>query len=341
MPHKHTRPPSSLSTAHQTHDLPPTTLARPLPVSKSKPSTSSTKSNHPPKKNPRHKPPSNSTDDTPRAFTRLMTYALTGLKTPRGGLDDGLSHPDPNSNKKRKRDQDPAAPPPQPGQPNAIPKILPGERMADYNARVDAALPVAGLVGKSKRGVMGVGGGGGERQSRLEKRMQRMQREWREEEGRRREWREEAREEEGDGNRGEGGVVGGKGKKIKKKKKGKRRKGSSGRGGVGKDGGGVGGSYDNKDNNPWAIIAANRQRELAEKEKGNAGGGGLVGLHDVVQAPPKFERVPKRRKVQDGDMVGDVVRKGGLKRLGELGEARRSVVEGYRRMMRERREGQG
>ncbi|KAL8751806.1 MAG: hypothetical protein Q9184_005942, partial [Pyrenodesmia sp. 2 TL-2023] len=249
MPHKHTRPPSSLSTS-QTHDLPPSTLARPLPVSKSKASTtnpSSTKS-HPPKPPQRaHNPSSN--DDTPRAFTRLMTYASTGIKTPHG-LDDGLSHPshptnnNPNS-KKRKRGQDSAAPKEKEDGNAPVPKILPSERIADYNARVDAALPVAGLVNKSKK-VAGIGGV--ERQSRMEKRMQRMRKEWREAEERRKAKIEELEEEE-DG--GAGGVFWEKGKKTKK------------------------GKGDNdEDDDPWAIVAANRKRELAEREKGLNGKGG-------------------------------------------------------------------
>lgn len=200
-----------------------------------------------------------------------------------------------------------------------MPKILPGERMGDFGARVDQALPVVGLGGK-----------GGGRQTRAEQRMQRMQREWREEEARRKVRVEEAREEEaeedgeefGEGYLGLSGVGKGKGKK----KRGKRR--TNGKGGSGGDGGRVD-DDDDDDGDPWAVVAANRKRELAEKE---IGGGGLVGLHDVVLAPPKFEKVPKK---QIG--IEDLVKKGGWKRQVEISEARREVVEGYRRMMRERR----
>ncbi|KAI4120700.1 MAG: hypothetical protein LQ338_006824 [Usnochroma carphineum] len=275
MPHKHTRPRTSPSS----HDLPPTSLARPLPVSKSPQNPAP---HRPHKQNPQ--------DDTPRAFTRLMTYASTGRKTPRG-LDDGSSAHSQSRKRKRDSSQDMDAS-------TAVPKILPGERMGDYAARVDMALPVRGLVGKGR----------GERQSRLEKRMQRMQREWREVDRRLRERGEEEEEVEEDG--------GGAGKSAKK---GKKRKGK-GKGGV------------EDDEDPWAVVAKNRKREQEEKEKEKEGrGGGLVGLHDVVLAPPKFERKVK---------VGDVVKKGGLKRQVEVSEARREVVEGYRRMMRERREGQ-
>lgn len=112
---------------------------------------------------------------------------------------------------------------------------------------------------------------------------------------------------------------------CKREKERKRRKKQGG--GEGSDDGGE------DDEDPWAVVAANRRREQEEKEKGE-GKGGLVGLHDVVLAPPKFTRVPTK-KVD----VADVVRKGGLKKQVELSEARASVIEGYRRMMKERREG--
>lgn len=82
----------------------------------------------------------------------------------------------------------------------------------------------------------------------------------------------------------------------------------------------------------WAGIGGKALREEGGR------GGGLVGLHDVVSAPPKF------RGVGGGGKVGGVGKgKGvGLKRQGELGEAKRRVVEGYRALMRERgREGEG
>ncbi|KAL8686594.1 MAG: hypothetical protein Q9218_006997, partial [Villophora microphyllina] len=92
---------------------------------------------------------------------------------------------------------------------------------------------------------------------------------------------------------------------------------------------------ESEDDDPWAVVAANRKREQEEKEKRITGGGaGLVGLHDVVLAPPKFSKVPKAKfEVKD---MADVIKKGGLKKQTELGEARKSVIEGYRAMMREK-----
>ena len=48
---------------------------------------------------------------------------------------------------------------------------------------------------------------------------------------------------------------------------------------------GQGGLSDEDD--PWPALAIKRRREIEEKEK-EKGKGGLVGLHDVVLAPPKF-----------------------------------------------------
>ncbi|KAI4230568.1 MAG: hypothetical protein LQ352_008437, partial [Teloschistes flavicans] len=110
------------------------------------------------------------------------------------------------------------------------------------------------------------------------------------------------------------------------------------KGGMGGSGGG--GSEVNKggesedEEDPWAVVARNRKREMEERERvgGAGGGGGLVGLHDVVQAPPKFSKLPKKQKTD----VTDMVKKGGLKRTVELSEARKAVIEGYRAMMREK-----
>ncbi|KAL8932312.1 MAG: hypothetical protein Q9216_006891 [Gyalolechia sp. 2 TL-2023] len=256
-----------------------------------------------------------------------MTYASTGHKKTQRGLDDGSSTT--TKSKKRRQNPDEKAPPPPKeagAQPAArklteVPKILPGERMGDYAARVDQALPVAGLVNKgSKKGVAGER----RQQSRMEKRMQKMQKEWREEEARRKAKLEEQKEEEEEEDQEHGFEVNDQRSSSGKTKKGKRRRRKS---------------QEDEDEDPWAVVAANRKREQEEKEKekekekdGKGKGKGLVGLHDVVHAPPKFERVPKAKV-----SLGDAMRKGGLKKQVEMSEARKSVIEEYRRMMRERR----
>jgi hypothetical protein len=68
-----------------------------------------------------------------------------------------------------------------------------------------------------------------------------------------------------------------------------------------------------------------------------------VGLNDVVQAPPTFTKVPKDKfKVRGARVEVEDVPKasGSLRRREELGSVRRSVVEGYRAMMKERTKGE-
>ncbi|KAL8655567.1 MAG: hypothetical protein Q9226_002992 [Calogaya cf. arnoldii] len=311
MPHKH----RLKGTDASSHELPPSSIAQPLRVSK-------TSRAQQPRKAPKRK--HDPKDDTPRAFTRLMNYTSTGQKTPRG-LDDGIKPPTSKKRKRESNNEEQNVPRSSATTNTNIPKILPGERMADFSARVNQALPVIGLISKGK----GIGGLK-ERQTKTERKMQKMQKEWREADVRRKDKLQEAEEEAEDEEDGGGRVTVNATGNGKGKKKGKKRKN---KGGSGRDGSDDGGVADDDEEDPWAIVAANRRREQEEKEKGE-GKGGLVGLHDVVLAPPKFTKVPIK-KVD----VADVVRKGGLKRQVELSEARTSVIEGYRRMMRERREG--
>jgi len=253
-------------------------------------------------------------DDTPRAFARLMAYQTTGRKIP-SGLDDGNTK---KQSKKRKREAIAVDPTEHNTKPEGtVPKIQPGERMSEFAARVDAALPVSGLIGKGQKGVkdpLGLK----RKQTKLEKRMQRMQKEWREVEAKRQERVEEAKEEaeeedEGVGGRMSAGQVLGR----EKSKTGKKRKV------LGEEGG--------DDDDPWAAVNA------ARNEQSN----GLVGIHDVVQAPPQFTKVPKERfRVENGakiDVADVPSTAGSLRRREELGEARRNIVEGYRKMMQGKR----
>jgi len=189
--------------------------------------------------------------------------------------------------------------------------------MSDFSARVDAALPVSGLVSKggAGRNIPGVK----QTRTKTEKKMHRMYGEWREADQRRKEKVAEAREEaEMEGEEGGAPVVpDGVG----------RTKGKGGR--------------EDEEEDPWAELA--RRRKVEEREQlAQRGGGGLVGLHDVVLAPPRFQKVPGEKfKVKDGAKVAvlDIPgAAGSLRRREELGQARKSVVEGYRAMMKERRE---
>ena len=67
------------------------------------------------------------------------------------------------------------------------------------------------------------------------------------------------------------------------------------------------------------------------------------GLHDVVQAPPSFERIPREIfKVKDGAKVevGNVPKAGGsLRKREELGVERQGIIETYRKLMAAKRDG--
>ncbi|KAI9695727.1 MAG: hypothetical protein M1836_006093 [Candelina mexicana] len=316
MLHKHTRNKLKDSSSYE---LPPSTLAKPLPVIKQlkvhPTATLSPKKSKPTKKKRLNK---GINDDTPRAFSRLLQYQALGRHA--NGLDDGIR---PKISKKRKRGDDSIATGSVASAPDIsaslgdndtkekpeVPTIRPGERMSEFSARVDTALPVSGLV------VRGKDPG---RMTKTEKRMQKMYAQWREEEKRRQEKLEEAMEEaEGEEDDGHGRVTSasnsGTKKKKKKKKKGKRTKVI--REEVG-------------DEDPWAGLNAAR-------------GGPPSSLHDIVQAPPQLRKVPKNKfKVKDGARVevADVPNAAGsLRKREELGEARRSILEGYRHFMGTRR----
>lgn len=306
----------------QRYDLPPTSIAQPLPVLKTNNAGENGKSNH--VESSRHVRRKSRVlkkeDDTPRAFTRLMNLQK-GWKPP-WGLDD-----DAPASRKRKRsnihNQDQSSDHNSKNTPpTSIPKILPSERLSDFSARVNAAIPVAGLAKKSKRGSELLKG---ERQTKLEKRMQKMYAEWREADAKR---KERLAEEEDEFEMEEDEV----GKERStlpastktKKVKGKRRKGL-----MMNDG-----NEAPNDDDPWSHIAAKRKENTIV----SSSPGGLAGLHDVVLAPPKLSKLPKEKmRDKTGQNAPKKAAIIGRKRQEELGEVRRQVVEGYRRMMSERR----
>ncbi len=206
---------------------------------------------------------------------------------------------------------------------SSIPKILPSERLSDFSARVNAAIPVAGLAKKSKRSSEILTG---ERQTKLEKRMQKLYAEWREAEAKRKEQLAEE-EDESEMEKYEAGKERSRfsaSTKTKQQVKGKGRKGP-----MMNDG-----AEAPDDDDPWSHITAKRK----ENPIASASPGGLAGLHDVVLAPPKLTKLPKEKmREKTGQNAQKKTAIIGLKRQKELGEARRQVVEGYRRMMSERR----
>lgn len=299
MPHKHKREKSKSDASF--YDLPPTKIAHPLPVKKltttaGKAGTKTAKRKH-----------AQMQDDTPRAFTRL----LRDYRPPRSGLDDGV-RPSKKARKESKLESksDTAT---LALAPTAVPTIQPREPLSSFAARVDAALPFSGLSKRSG----GAKEAGGERQTKTERKMQKMQKEWREEDRRRKEKLEEEGDE-GEDDEGLGELL--KVATQKKRKNGKKKRERSGHG-----------EDIDDDEDPWAHIAAKRPEENDAKPASGSGPG-LVGLHDVVLAPPRFSRVPKGKENMS-------IKKGvgGLKRQQELAEARMTVVERYRQKMREKR----
>ncbi|KAF2087903.1 hypothetical protein K490DRAFT_73377 [Saccharata proteae CBS 121410] len=307
MPHKHKRQrkPDDLSS----HDLPPTARAKPLPVRESGNLTDNFASKTVQRKKAKAKKRADGygLDDTPKAFARLMQLGKTG-KGP-SGLDNG----DQPRGKKRKL-ADAEAKPAKPAKPASAkpemekPTIMPGERMSDFAARVNQALPVAGLARKGKA-IEGVK----ERQTKTEKRMHKMYAEWREEEAKRKEREEEARELAEEEEEEKNALYGEDKTSIPAGKKGKRKK--------------LIGETDDGEDDPWAVLKTRRD---APK-----------GINDVVQAPPTFKAIPKEKfKVRNGAkvQVADIPKSAGsLARREELGETRKSIIESYRAMMESRR----
>lgn len=331
-------------------NLPPTEIAKPLPVTSiskykaekskqgvlkgnaSKPSApkgnglkgEAAKGGAPAeKKNKKRKRQGDKEDDAPRAFKRLMAFSEG--KKPRGGLDDGVVL----SKKEKKAAKAEAAgtsaePAKQQSekQEREIPTIRPGERLSEFAARVDAALPLGGLVTKTavKNGkdVLGIK----VPQTRKEKKMHKLYDQWRAEERKIQERREEEAElaEEQEMDDEQGGVKW----KIDMEDdaaRGKKKKGKKGR---------VLGEVGGKEDDPW--------EELKRKR-----GEGKIGLHDVAKAPPELIALTAKLPMVRGAAVnvGDIPKSAGsLRKREELQSLRSDVIASYRKLMDEKRSGQ-
>jgi hypothetical protein len=318
-------------------DLPPSTIAKPLPVSKSAKSNGIFTSETPARKAGKRKR-TNDADDTPKAFARLMMFQSG--KRLRSGLDDGVKQTKKQKKaaaaaKKDLNDGKDGKEGKEGGNANAkatakaaeekfeIPTIQPGEKMSDFSARVNAALPISGLInktGKNGKDPLGLKVG----RTKTEKRMHRMYAEWREQEAKIQEKREEALElaeeeqddEEGMGVKWKVDMEAEESSAPGKKKKGKKGKKK------------IIGEVAQKEEDPWAALAKKRGEAKAR-------------LHDVVLAPPTFTKIPKEKfKVRGARVdVEDVPKSAGsLRRREELGEVRKTVVEAYRQMMKDNME---
>ncbi|KAJ4306347.1 hypothetical protein N0V88_001147 [Collariella sp. IMI 366227] len=323
MPTKHTR----RKTNESDFNLPPTQLAKPLPptihskkaaeklAAKKKTNDAPTNTNGSQKRKRSRGDP----DDAPRAFKRLM--AMSSGKPQRSGLDNGDA---PKGKGKGKKKNNPAPKPAETTAPAPNPteelKIRPGERLYEFGQRVDAALPISGLVNKTviKDGKDPLGLK--VRRTKKERKMHNMYAEWREIDRKVQERREEERElaEEKEMENEAAGVswkldledaaVQGK----KKGKKGKRGK--------------YIGETSGPEADPWAEL---------KKKRGEA----KVGINDVAQAPPEL-KLPRKNLLVRGAAVAvaDIPKAAGsLRQREELQGIRQEVVEQYRKMMSERR----
>lgn len=322
MPHKHRRKGEDSAN----YNLPPDIKARPLPVGKQAQTVFSFDDTKKPS-NKRKRARADNDNDTPRAFSRLMHWSAQGGAP--SGLDDGYA---PRKKAKKGPKGDTATQPR--GQTSSgtapkaatvtvsksastsasdikTPSILPGESLSEFSARVNAALPIAGLSRKIKDG---------SRQTRMEKKLQRGYAAWREEETRLRDKEDEARERAEEEEEERNAKYGAEDEQEVTGRASKRRRRL-----IGEVGGGA------KDDDPWAELKEKRDRPK--------------GLHDVALAPPqlkavkeKFKTVGKGRRDAAVAMVHNVPGAGkSLKQREDLGEERRAIIERYRVLMRNNR----
>ncbi|KAM0698414.1 hypothetical protein Q7P36_001881 [Cladosporium allicinum] len=314
MPHKHTRKTQNAND----FNLAPTTNAQPLAAytktgrkqdnvklapkrgtAKAKPKPSSDLK---PKRNRKEVIEGYGVDDTPRAFQRLINQQTN--KRHISGLDEGE---DRRANKKAKTSNNT-----KPAKENSaaakkdapeMPKIQPGERMSDYNARVDQAIKISGLIQKGKA-VEGIK----ERRTKKEKQMHKLYATWREEEEKIKEQREEAREKQEEQDEENAAKYG----ENIKFQGGKRARAI--------------GESDDKEGDIWASLKEKR--------------GAKPKLNDVAQAPPELVKPKEKFKPIRGakvDVANVPNKSGSLMKREELGGARREVIERYRAMMKAQR----
>jgi len=351
MPHKHRRRDKDESN----FDLPPTTIAKSLPVlefknkddrkSKNKKDISPnhpTPHGGPTKRRSASRPLSKLEDDTPRAFARLMAFQKMGKKF-RSGLDDGspfVAYAAKNGDlvgQKRKRgasglemgglsgkkSKESAA-----GTSQPLLNILPGEKLSDFAARVDREMPVSGLKRSQKstaNSLLGLPKVREERITKHEKRLRRLQQQWREEECRIRD-REEAEREENEVTHEEqldlwkewdreAGRVKSKSKISTRKKM----KGSHGVNGE------IHGHVSDDDNDdPWAKLNLKSRQSRPLNPMG------------IAQAPPELIKPREVFKLKAGarvDVANVPAIAGSLRRREELAEERKSFLESYRKIM--------
>jgi hypothetical protein len=233
-------------------------------------------------------------DDTPKAFLRLMELKNTGKG--RNGLDNGESK---TASKKRKRTQAAETDATESAKESAavpIPKIMPGERLGDFAARVDQSMPIIGLARKGIK----------ERQTKHEKKLQKMVNTWKENEAKRLEkaedeWeaKQEEEQEEKEALEAKHGAI-----PVIQSRKGRKK--------------GV-----DDDDDPWAELEARRERPKGLHDVAQA-------PPTFTNMPKETFKVRGGAKVVVTDVPNAA---GSLKRREELGQTRLDVIAQYRKMM--------
>ncbi|KAL4911962.1 hypothetical protein BDW62DRAFT_216723 [Aspergillus aurantiobrunneus] len=355
MPHKHKRRQNDAST----YDLPPTLIAKPLPVRD--PSKAGNgkgkgkgKSDKKANKDSQSKDGKGSItkqnaavasrrksaleDDTPRAFRQLMEFQTRMEKNKKkrkrggGGDDNGSSNAEDSDSDTpavvpRKTNKNKNTKPTtstthteSTGQHAAsefAPRILPGEKLSDFAARVDREMPLSAMKRSAKPTASDdMPKIRDHRTTKHEKHLRRLQAQWREDDARikereaaEREEREEEMEEQLQLWK-EWDVEAGKKKKNT----------NSGRGGGEKKGG------DDDSADPWAKLKKKRA---------------AVNPFEVAQEPPQLKKPREIFKVRGGakvDVENIPASVGSLRRREELASERRNIVEEYRRLMAEKRQ---
>lgn len=200
-------------------------------------------------------------------------------------------------------------------------KILPGEKLSDFAARVDREMPISGMKRSGKPAPADLPKLREGRQTKHEKRLRQLQEQWRKEEAEILE-REAAEREEREAELEEQlelwkewemeaaqAKAKKKGAAAKRKKKGD-------------------GALDDDGPDPWAKL---KKRDRMNKP---------ANPFEVVQAPPQLTKPKEVFKVRGGarvDVANVPAAVGSLRRREELASERRTIVEEYRRLMAEKR----
>ena len=203
-----------------------------------------------------------------------------------------------------------------------MPKIMPGERLAEFAARVDREMPLSQMTKSVK--TSDAKNKEQHKRTKHEKHLLRLQKGWREEDAKIKEREQEEREEREDEMEVELRQwkeweieAGGKKKKAAaaKKKKGKNTNGNASDSG-------------DDDPDPWAKL-----KKRDEERKKNP--------FEVAQAPPQLVKPREIFKVRGGakvDVANVPAAVGSLRRREELAGERRNIVEEYRKLMAAKRQ---